>query len=305
MKPPPRVIGLGEVLWDLFPQSRQPGGATANVAFHATQLGANGIIVSRVGRDPLGQEIVRYFADHGLVTSHIQHDDSAPTGAATIDMSGENHRFVIHENVAWDRLEFTPHLQTVMQQADAVCFGTLAQRGHLSRETIQRCLWETSEECLIVFDINIRQHYFEKVTIERSMQSANIVKLNADEVILVNELLNWPVLTAEAFARRLCDTFGVELVCITRAENGCLVVSPDDVVDLPGHSVTVVDTVGAGDAFTAALLMARLLGQSIDASAQFANAAGALVASRRGAMPELRAEYQSLIKKYFVNEMPI
>ncbi len=285
--PAPRVVGLGEVLWDLFPNSRQPGGATANVAFHATQLGATGIVVSRVGRDELGQEIVRYFSEHGLVTTHIQHDDSAPTGAATIEIDEHGHRFTIHEDVAWDRLEFTPHVQAVMQQANAICFGTLAQRGPFSRETIQRCLWEASDECVVVFDINIRQQYYDRSTIERSMQSANIVKLNADEVVLVQQLLQWPAAGHDEFARRLRGQFGSELVCITRAEHGCFVASADETVDVAGISVPVVDTVGAGDAFTAALLMSRLENWPLAATARFANGVGALVASHPGAMPKL------------------
>lgn len=283
----PRVIGLGEVLWDLFPTSRQPGGATANVAFHASQLGATGLVVSRVGRDELGQEIVKYFAEHGLVTTHIQHDDVAPTGAATIEINEHGHRFTIHEDVAWDRLEFTPHLQSVMQQADAICFGTLAQRGHFARETIQRCLWEASDRCLVVFDINIRQHYYDRATIERSLQSANIVKLNADEVVLVQQLLQWPAGSLDEFACRLCGHFGSELVCITRAEHGCFVASHKESVDVAGKSVAVVDTVGAGDAFTAALLMTQLEDWPLADAAKFANEVGALVASQPGAMPKL------------------
>jgi len=283
----PRVVGLGEVLWDLFPDSRQPGGATANVVFHAAQLGAIGVVVSRVGRDELGQEIIRYFAEHGLVTTHIQHDDMAPTGAATIEINEHGHRFVIHEDVAWDRLEFTPHLQAVMQQASAICFGTLAQRGPHARETIQRCLWEASDDCVVVFDINIRQHYYDRTTIERSMQSANIVKLNAEEVVLVRELMQLPVSSLDEFARRLCGQYGVELVCITRGEHGCCVVSPQETIDVAGSPVRVVDTVGAGDAFTAALLISRLERWPLDIAARFANEVGALVASHPGAMPQL------------------
>lgn len=294
----PRVVGLGEVLWDLFPTSRQPGGATANVAFHAAQLGACGIVVSRVGRDELGQEIVRYFADHNLITAHIQHDDSAPTGAASIEISDHGHRFTIHEDVAWDRIEFTPHLQSVMQTASAICFGTLAQRGPFSRETIQRCLWEASDECLVVFDINIRQHYFDRATVERSLQSANIVKLNADEVGLVSDLLQMPRESHENFARRLCGQFGVELTCITRAERGCFISSPGETVDVSGIPIQVADTVGAGDAFTAALLMTRLEKWPLEAAAHFANEVGALVASRPGAMPELASEFRQLRKRY-------
>ncbi len=289
-----RVIGLGEVLWDLFPDSRQPGGATANVAFHAAQLGCAGAVVSRVGQDVLGEEIVRYLADHGLDTSCIQHDATAPTGMVTVEMTDLGHRFVIHEDVAWDQLEFTPQLQQAMATASAVCFGTLAQRSPKSREAIQRCLFETPDDCLIVFDINIRQHFYDRATIERSLQSADIVKLNGDEVELLAPMLGLSTSDLPQFARQICERFGPQFVCITRGADGCLVVAPDEQVDVPGLPVTVVDTVGAGDAFTAALLVSQLASWPLRQSAEFANRVGALVANRAGAMPDLKAEYAAL-----------
>lgn len=289
-----RVIGLGEVLWDLFPNSRQPGGATANVAFHAAQLGCSGAVVSRVGCDELGQEIVQYLSDHRLDTSCIQQDDHAPTGMVTVEMTDLGHRFVIHEDVAWDGLEFTPQLQSVMETADAVCFGTLAQRSPKSREAIQRCLFETPENCLIVFDINIRQHFYDRGTIERSLQSANIVKLNSDEVELLGTTLGLPTSDLTSFVRHICEKFGPRYVCVTRGADGCFVGGLDEQVDVPGLSVEVVDTVGAGDAFTAALLVSQLEGWPLRQSAEFANRVGALVASRAGAMPDLVTEFAAL-----------
>ena len=294
----PRVIGLGEALWDLFPHSRQPGGATANVAFHATQLGCSGAVASRVGNDDLGRELREYLVAHGLETSLIQDDDEAPTGTVTVEMTGDGHRFVIHEDVAWDRLAWTPSLQAAIRAADAICFGTLGQRSPMARETIQQCLWEASDDCLIVFDINIRQHFYDRMVIERSLQSANIVKLNADEVTLLADLLKLPSGDLASFASRVRDGFGVELVCITRGEHGCWIGSKTECVDVAGLTVPVVDTVGAGDAFTAALIVARLKGWSLRDSAEFANQVGALVASRRGAMPVLVDEYNDLLTAF-------
>ncbi len=297
----PRIIGLGEVLWDLFPNSRQPGGATSNVAFHATQLGCSGAVASRVGNDDLGRELREYLAAHGLETSLIQNDDEAPTGTVTVEMIDDGHRFVIHEAVAWDRLAWMPSLQDAIRSADAICFGTLGQRSPLARETIQQCLWEASDDCLIVFDVNLRQHFYDRMLIERSLQSAKIVKLNADEITLLADLLQLPSEDLASFANRLRDSFGVEFVCITRGEHGCWIGSETECVDVAGLPVQVVDTVGAGDAFTAALIVSRLRGWPLRASAEFANQVGALVASHRGAMPELAVEYGELIARVSKN----
>ncbi len=291
----PIVVGLGELLWDLFDDSRRPGGAPANVAFQAGQLGCRGIVCSRVGVDPLGDELCEYLADHGLETANIQRDAEFPTGTVTVDTSNHGHpEFTIHENVAWDRLEFTTQIQQLMQQADAVCFGTLAQRSPISRETIARCLLETSESCLLVYDVNLRQHWYDGIWIERSLQSADIVKLNDQEVEVVAHALQLetadPVKLAEVMQRQ----FDVSLVCVTRAEHGCLLCSRDLVIDMPGLKVDVSDAVGAGDAFTAALIAAQLRGWSLNSTAEFANRVGALVASRPGAMPVIAAELREL-----------
>lgn len=294
----PSVIGLGEVLWDLFPNSRQPGGATANVAFHTTQLGCIGAVASRVGDDELGRELRDYLIAHGLETSLVQDDDEAPTGTVTVELTDDGHHFVIHEDVAWDRLAWTPSLQAAIRSADAICFGTLGQRSPLARETIQQCLWEASDDCLLVFDVNVRQHFYDRMLIERSLQSAKMVKLNAEEVTLLAELLEWPSGDLASFASRVRDNFGVELVCITRGEHGCWIGSETECVDVLGLPVQVVDTVGAGDAFTAALIVAQLRGWPLRDSAEFANQVGALVASRRGAMPELVKEYNGLCDRF-------
>lgn len=295
----PKVVGLGELLWDVFPDGKRPGGAPANVAFQSQQLGGQGIVVSRVGADELGDELVQFLESKGLRTDAIQRDETSPTGRVTVSINAQNQpEYVIHEGVAWDFMEFDEHLQFVMSQVDAVCFGTLAQRNPVSRETIRKAVAATSEECLRVYDVNIRQQYFDNDRITQSLQLANVVKLNDEEVELLAPLLGLPVDESD-FAQRLVEQFDLNLVCVTRGAKGCLIASPEGTVLISGEPVEVADTVGAGDAFTAGLIFGLLTGKSMEASGRFANRVGGLVASRHGAMPDLGDEFVELIKETF------
>lgn len=296
----PTVIGLGELLWDCFADSRLPGGAPANVAFHANQMGCRGLVCSRVGCDPLGDELVAFLRRQGLDTTLIQRDAVHPTGTVTVDVSRPDQpRFTIHENVAWDYLAFETALEASLGQAAAVCFGTLAQRSAVSRATIARAIRSVGPGCLVVYDVNLRQHFFHRDWVEASLRAAHLVKLNAEETVELGRLLDLDSRAAgrqgsadshREFARAIQERFGVRAVCVTRGERGCLLVDGETTVDVPGVEVRVVDTVGAGDAFTAALIAARLRGWSLSSQAAFANAMGALVAGRPGAMPVLRDE---------------
>jgi fructokinase len=295
----PNVIGLGELLWDCFADSRRPGGAPANVAFHAGQLGCRGLVCSRVGRDPLGDELLEFLAGQGLETALVQRDAAHPTSTVTVDTSRPDQpRFTIHEDVAWDYLALETPLEQPLVQAAAVCFGTLAQRSASSRETIQRAIRAVRPGCLVVYDVNLRQRFYQRDWVEASLRASQIVKLNADEVTELNTLLVLDSPDPVDFARAVRRQFGVHTVCITRGDRGCLVVGPDETVDDPGRPVRVADAVGAGDAFTAALIAARLRGWSLAAQAAFANAVGGLVASRPGAMPVLREEFERLLSEY-------
>ncbi len=295
---PPIVVGLGELLWDCFADARRPGGAPANVAFQAGQLGCRGIVASRVGRDPLGEELVRFLDGQGLDTTWIQRDPLHPTGTVTVDTSRAEHPcYVIHENVAWDHLEADTALQNLMGRSAAVCFGTLAQRGDDSRHAIHAALDAVTSDCLVVYDVNLRQRWYERSWIEQSLSRSRIVKLNGDEVLVLAEMLETGDGDQASFARALQRRYGVQTVCVTRAEQGCLLVAGDEIVDSPGVRVEVADAVGAGDAFTAALIVAHLHARPLAAQAAFANRVGALVASRPGAMPILREEFCQLEKQ--------
>ena len=291
------VVGLGELLWDCFPDSRRPGGAPANVAFHAQQLGQRGVICARIGDDELGRELLAYLDARGLDTRYVQRDGIRPTGCVTVNTTNPDRpSFIIHENIAWDALEFNEELESLMSMAAAVCFGTLAQRSLRSRETIHHCL-SAARNALIVYDVNLRQNWYERDWIERSLRTARVVKLNIDEVAVLAKLLETESADPQRFAADLRARFGVELVCVTRAEEGCLLIGPDETADVPGVRVEVADAVGAGDAFTAALICARLRGWGLQRAARFANEVGALVAARAGAMPALPAELADLVAK--------
>lgn len=297
---PPTVIGLGELLWDEFPDSRRPGGAPGNVAFQAQQLGCRGLVASRIGCDPPGDEIRGYLAERGLDTALIQRDEAHPTGRVTVDVSDPHHpQYVIHEQVAWDFLEATDEWLAAARAASAVCFGTLAQRSPASRETIHAMLGAAGPDCLIVYDVNLRQQWYDWERIERSLRASDVVKLNHEEAGVLAQMFGLAHDDHRAFAIDVQAQFDVDLVCITRAENGCLLVDrQNEVADVPGRKVDVVDAVGAGDAFTAALIWARLQDWSLHSAAEFANHVGGLVATRRGAMPELQPELAALKAHY-------
>lgn len=292
------VVGIGELLWDCFSDRRLPGGAPANVAFHSAQLGMQGFVCSRVGDDDLGRELRGYLQEQRLDTEFVQVDSGHPTGTVTVDTSDVHHpNYTIHENVAWDHIAFTSELEDLMGRASAVCFGTLAQRDPVSRETIHRAL-AAAGNALVVYDVNLRQSWYDRDWIERSMHASRIVKLNGDEVGALAKVLGMDSFAPKAFAEDLRRRYGVEIVCVTRAADGCLVLAPDETVDVPGIKVDVVDAVGAGDAFTAATIATVLEGWPLRTAVTFANQVGALVASKAGAMPVLGEELDALWSKY-------
>ena len=296
-----KVLGLGELLWDVFEDSRKPGGAPANVAFQLNQLGLAGIIASRVGADPLGEEITRFLSGMGLSTDFIQTDAGHPTGTVTVQLDATGTpSYTIHENVAWDFLELTPELEALLPTLSAVCFGTLAQRGKTTRETIQKILDRVPDDCLKVYDVNLRQDFFSRELLETSLQKSNVGKMNDGEMEVLKPVFGLPQdLAPVDFALNLCEKYGLAEVCITRAEKGCLLVRNDgQTADVPGKIVQVADTVGSGDSFSAALIYTMLRGSDIQTQAEFANEVGTLVATRSGGMPPLQEELAALKAKF-------
>jgi fructokinase len=285
------LVGLGELLWDLLPSGKQLGGAPANFAYITNLLGDIGVPASRLGPDALGEEAIERLKTLGLSTDWVQRDDSHPTGSVRvgIDAAGQA-RFEIQEPVAWDFLEFSPAWQQLAQTADAVCFGSLAQRSSASRSAILSFLRATRPEAVRIFDVNLRQNFFTAQILSESMQLASIVKLNHEELPRIMNLLELQHHNEKASAYSLLSSHNLELVCITRGNNGSLLTSPDEFSEHPGFQVKVADTVGAGDAFTAALAHGYLRQLPLVQINEHANRVGAWVSSQTGATPTPKTE---------------
>lgn len=280
------TVGLGELLWDIFPDGRQLGGAPANFAYMTNLLCDEGVVASRVGNDELGEEAKRRIDALGLSTSCIQLDPTYRTGIVRVevDASGQP-TFKIAEPVAWDFFEWTPAWQALAQKADAVCFGSLAQRCAQSRQTIRSFLKTIRPASTRVFDVNLRQSFYSAQILADSAKQADIIKLNHDELPMVVQLLGFPFHDEESAAQWLRHTFHIKLVCITRGARGSLLVGEDAKHEHPGISVEVADTVGSGDAFTAALVYHYLRRGSLAVMNEAANRMGSWVASQTGATP--------------------
>jgi len=282
------IIGLGEILWDLLPEGKHPGGAPANFAYHAASLGNRGIIASRVGTDTLGQQALSHLKQLDLTTAYVQTDTTYPTGTVRVQVDEQGQPdFTIRENVAWDYLEWTPLWQELAAQADAVCFGTLAQRSPHSRYTIRRFLQATRSNTLRIFDVNLRQSFYSTEVLAESLNLAKMVKLNDDELPEVMNTLGLKSGNARICARRLIDDYQLKLVCVTRGERGSLLITEAEIVEHSGFRITVADTVGAGDAFTAALAHYYLRNASLEKISEAANRLGAWVAAQVGATPAI------------------
>ncbi|MBN1349191.1 carbohydrate kinase [candidate division KSB1 bacterium] len=282
------MVGLGEILWDLLPAGKALGGAPANFAYHASALGNIGISASRVGRDALGREILALLKSKNLETEYIQLDPQLPTGTVAVDVSDDGQpKFTIHENVAWDQLQFTPEFQELAGSVSVICFGTLARRSQVSRNTIQAFLNAAQEDCLKIFDINIRQHYYDRQLILDSLEVSHILKLNDTELPLLAELLNLHQKSEIGRCRAICEKYAQNMVCLTKGKHGSMLVSRDDSYTHPGYQVEAVDSVGSGDAFTAAMAHHVLEGGTLEQISNAANRLGAYVAAQPGATPEI------------------
>ncbi len=275
------------MLWDLLPAGRQLGGAPANFAYITSLLGDEGIPASRLGQDALGEEAILRLRELALPTAFIQEDADHPTGTVQIEVDAAGQpRFEISESVAWDFLEWTPQWQRLAQQADAVCFGSLAQRSEHSRVTIRKFVLAAQQRNAVrIFDVNLRQNFFTAQVLAESMRLATLVKLNHEELPRLMRLFELDHHREEDSARRLLSLHDLKLVCITRGNGGSLLVSAAECSEHPGFKVKVADTVGAGDAFTAALVHGYLRGTSLAQINENANRVGAWVASQSGATP--------------------
>jgi len=281
-----RVVGLGEVLWDLLPERTCLGGAPANFAYSTTLMGDQGIVASRVGEDSRGVEALQRLEEVSVDIDHVQTDAEHPTGVVNVKIDVQGFaQYEIRHPVAWDFMEWTLDWQHLAERADAVCFGSLAQRSEASRATIRKFLGATSADAVKVFDVNLRQSYYSPDILFESMRLADIVKLNDEELPRIMEMGKLPHKDELSSAQRLSDKYEIKVVCVTRGGRGSLLVRDGESSVHPGFRVAVADTVGSGDAFTAGLVHEYLHGAPLDLMNEVANLVGAWVASEVGAMP--------------------
>jgi fructokinase len=283
-------VGLGELLWDLLPSGKQLGGAPANFAYITNLLGDHGIPASRIGCDALGDEALQKLTQLGLSTSFVQRDSVHPTGTVNvkIDAAGQPCFEILHP-VAWDFIDWTEEWKQLAREADAVCFGSLAQRSARSQSTIKTFLNATRREAIRIFDVNLRQNFYSRQILAESMSLATIVKLNLEELPKIMALFELEHRSEKESARRLLSLHNLKLICVTRGGAGSLLISADECSEHAGVKVKVADTVGAGDAFTAAMVHGYLRGVPLDQINETANRVGAWVASQSGATPALKA----------------
>ncbi len=285
----PTLIGIGEILWDLLPTGRKLGGAPANFAYHVKVLGANAAVISAVGEDEAGRDILQALNRLGVNSTFIVRDHRHPTGVVTVDIDPQGvPAYCIRENAAWDFISFHPEMMTLAQRADAVCFGSLCQRSGESRSTILKVLGATRKQCRRIFDINLRQAYYSPSVIEQSLQLSNVLKLNDEELNVLAEMFGLGGSTAIRISQ-LFRMYPLELIALTRGRHGAVLYTPSAISECGGFPVSVVDTVGAGDAFTAALALGILSGASLDTINHRACRLAAFVCSQPGATPEIPA----------------
>lgn len=286
MQHPRTIVGLGELLWDLLPSGPQLGGAPANFAYCSHLLGDRAVVASRIGSDERGREARALLLRSGITDHFLQTDSGHNTGTVKVrlDSAGQP-KFEIAQNSAWDFLSWADNWRELAQSADAVCFGTLAQRSPQSRQTILDFLDHARPDTLRIFDVNLRQNFYSAEIIRDSLKCANVVKLNDEEAPRVAELVSVSSRDARDFCRSLLKSFDLRLACVTRGANGSLLCDRNEAQEHPGFEVQIKDTVGAGDAFTAGLVHELLRGSPLAEMSDMANRMGAWVASCSGAMP--------------------
>lgn len=287
-----QIVALGEVLWDLLPTGPRLGGASANFCAVVGRLGNHAVLASRIGTDDNGERLSGLLRELPMDISCVQIDRNRQTGTVTVDVDSKGEpQYCIHEGVAWDAMEFSPSWKELANRADAVCFGTLAQRSPLSRATIQAFIAALRPRTLCVFDINLRQTHFSADVIRWSLNHASILKLNEEELSSVFQLLSLPAPSERDPFRSalaiLLNLFPLQMVCLTLGGGGSLIVTHDDYFRHPGIPVTVSDTVGAGDAFVATITHYALRNASLRDMSEAANRNAAWVASQPAAIPDL------------------
>lgn len=293
------ILGIGELLWDMMPEGSRLGGAPANFAVMAGRLGNHAAILSRIGRDPMGREAIDRLDPLPVDTTFLEVDSRHDTGRVTVSLTAGEPHFIIHEPAAWDYLELSDEWVQLAERADAICFGTLAQRNQQSRQTIQTLAAESSAACIRVFDVNLRSPFYSAEVLQESLELTTVVKMNANEMPIVLDLLDIEFERDPVYlnsgpgnllqaSQNLLDAYpALQLVAITRGARGSLLVTRDEWNEHPGYAIRVADGVGAGDAFTAAMTHYLLQGAGLAMLNEAGNRWGGWMASQSGATPAL------------------
>ena len=282
------IVGMGEALWDCLPEGKKIGGAPANFAYHVSQFGFNSRVVSAVGDDPLGDEILEVFAEKHLHAEIARVEYPTGTVQVTLDQVGVP-QYEIKENVAWDNIPFTDCLRDLALRTRAVCFGSLAQRNVVSRATINRFLDampDTGNE-LKIFDINLRQNFYTREVLCDSMSRCNILKINDEELVTISRIFGYPGIDLQDKCWILLAKYNLKMLILTCGTNGSYVFTPGVVSFQETPKVKVADTVGAGDSFTATFTAAILRGLPVPEAHKLAVEVSAYVCTQSGAMPVL------------------
>ena len=280
------IVGLGEALWDVLPEGKKLGGAPANFAYHAGQFGLDSIAISALGEDALAEETIDALKEHNL--NYLMPRVPYPTGTVQVTLTGDGiPTYDIKENVAWDNIPFNDEMEEIARSARAVCFGSLAQRNIVSRENIRKFLDATPEDCLKICDINLRQQFYSKEILEDSFCICDILKINDEELVVIERMFNLGGLDLEKQCHYLIDTYKLNILVLTCGTNGSYVFTADKKSFQPTPKVKVADTVGAGDSFTGSFCAAVLKGKPIEEAHKLAVEVSAYICTQNGAMPIL------------------
>jgi fructokinase len=276
----PVVVGIGELLWDVLPSGKKAGGAPVNFAFHASQTGADSYAISALGRDALGDELTALLDDNRI--DRLVERVDRPTGTVQVTLRDGIPEYVIHENVAWDYIPLTGDMLRLVAGADAVCFGTLAQRSPVSRQTTMALLEATRRDAIKLIDVNLRQRYYSEEILADSLRHANALKVNDEEIEVLKEMFSLGP-DNDGAARRLASQFELKMVILTAGESHSTIYTTEEASTIPTPKVKVADTVGAGDCFSGVLVTALLKGETLRQAHSMAVTAAAHVCTQPGA----------------------
>ena len=280
------IVGLGEALWDVLPEGKKLGGAPANFAYHTGQFGLDTLAISALGEDRLGDETIAAIEEQGL--NYMMPRVPYPTGTVQVTLDDEGiPAYDIKENVAWDNIPFTDEMKAVAQNCRAVCFGSLAQRNVVSRGTIKKFLSTTPDDCMKIFDINLRQNFYTKEVIDDSLHLCNVLKINDEELVVIGRMFGYPGLDMQDKCWLLLGKYNLDILVLTCGVNGSYVFTPGAMSFYETPKVEVADTVGAGDSFTGTFCACILKGKSVADAHRIAVDASAFVCTQKGAMPKL------------------